>query len=144
VDRKRGIEVRGNSIRLAFTYQGRRCRETLKIPPTPANIKYAERLRQTILHEIEVGRFDYTKHFPNSPRASAHRSESTILVSDALQEAHYSALDVGRLQEHRPQSPDPGVRDTETVPANDYRDQELDRATRLQRQAHQQPPDPAT
>jgi integrase len=86
VDRKRGIEIRGNSIRLTFTYQGRRYRETVKIAPTPANIKYVERLRQTILHEIEVGRFDYVKHFPNSPRAKAYRPGSAAPVSEALRD----------------------------------------------------------
>ncbi len=81
---KRGIEVRGNSIRMAFVYQGQRYRETVKIPPTPANMKYVERWRQTILHEIATGRFDYAKHFPESPRARAHRPGSSISVADAL------------------------------------------------------------
>lgn len=45
----RGISIReldsGKNIRIDFIYRGVRCRETLKIEPTKANLKYAERLR---------------------------------------------------------------------------------------------------
>ena len=85
MDRKHpGIEIRGNSIRLSFIYQGKRYRETVKIQPTPANIKYVERWRQTILHEIALGNFDFVKHFPGSPRAKAHKPGHHITVSEAL------------------------------------------------------------
>jgi len=69
----RGISVRGldssKCIRIDFTYRGVRCRETLKIEPTKANIKYAERLRGEILNAISLGTFNYQDYFPNSQRS---------------------------------------------------------------------------
>ena len=69
----RGISVReldsSKCIRVDFTYRGVRCRETLKIEPTKANIKYAERLRGEILNAISVGSFNYQDYFPNSQRS---------------------------------------------------------------------------
>jgi len=65
-----GATARGKSILIDFTYRGVRCRETLKLFPTRPNLKYAERLHATIMHEIATGTFDYRKHFPESRRAS--------------------------------------------------------------------------
>lgn len=61
-----GVEPRDRSIRIGFEYLGERRRETLRIPPTPANKKFAERKRAQILLEIEKGIFDYGLHFPGS------------------------------------------------------------------------------
>jgi len=65
-----GIEVRGGSIRVVFQYRQRRCRETLKLEPTKANLTYAARLRGEILRKIELGTFDYAAYFPESDFAS--------------------------------------------------------------------------
>jgi integrase len=68
----RGKGVRAtsaSSIGITFQYRGARCREKLRLSPTEANKKYAERLKSTIEHEITLGTFDYAKHFPNSARA---------------------------------------------------------------------------
>lgn len=68
----RGSGVRptsGSSIQIDFRYQGVRCREKLKLDPSPRNLKYAARLKATIEREIELGQFDYAKHFPLSKRA---------------------------------------------------------------------------
>lgn len=67
------VEVRPNSLRIAFQWQGETCRETLKIngkvlPPTKANVQFAQRLAATIHAEIQIGAFDYARHFPDSPR----------------------------------------------------------------------------
>jgi integrase len=68
-----GIEIRhwqkSRSIRIIFCYKGIECRETLRLQPTPNNIKYAERLRGEILNAIERGTFSYANYFPNSKRA---------------------------------------------------------------------------
>ncbi|MDO9252557.1 MAG: DUF3596 domain-containing protein [Hydrogenophaga sp.] len=64
-----GVELREKSIRIGFTHGGTYCRETLKIKPTEANRKYAARLVATINNEIVAGVFDYSAHFPDSPRA---------------------------------------------------------------------------
>lgn len=70
------VEIRPNSLRLAFQWQGQTCRETLRLNgapmrPTKANVLFATRLSETIQNEIRLGTFDYGKHFPDSPRAPA-------------------------------------------------------------------------
>lgn len=72
---------------------GIRCGETLDIPVTKSNIKYAERLRGEVLNHIERGTFDYEKMFPNSKRAKlkgiqVRRYKVAELVDDFI--------DVGR------------------------------------------------
>ena len=64
-----GVRARGNSVLLDFSYQGERCRETLRIKPTKSALREASRKRESILFEIAMGNFDYAKHFPMSPRA---------------------------------------------------------------------------
>lgn len=71
----RGSGVRAaseSSIQIDFRYKGIRCRERIGLAPTQANLKYAQRLKATIEHEIATNVFDYAKHFPESPRA--HRA----------------------------------------------------------------------
>lgn len=69
----RGVSIRrwesGCNIRIAFRYHGVLCRETLKLEPTKANLKYAERLRGEIINAITLGKFNYVDYFPNSKRA---------------------------------------------------------------------------
>jgi integrase len=68
---KPGVRVRSkSSIEIDFYFRGVRCREQIKIVPTPANINSAAKLKARIEHEIGTGEFDYKKHFPNSPRAA--------------------------------------------------------------------------
>lgn len=64
-----GVEARESSIRIAFSWKGQYCRETIRLPPTPRNIKYAANLREEILRRIAVGTFDYGEYFPDSPNA---------------------------------------------------------------------------
>lgn len=66
-----GVEIRENSIRLRFTYEGKRHAETLMqngkpMKPTPANLKYAERLAAQIKDRIRYGTFSVAECF--SPR----------------------------------------------------------------------------
>ncbi|MDP1716756.1 MAG: site-specific integrase [Burkholderiales bacterium] len=85
MDRKKGIRARsGSGIEIDFTYKGRRCRETLKLSPTPANKLYAARKRGAILYEIAQGSFNYSKHFPNSPKAKGYAGGSLQTVGQAL------------------------------------------------------------
>lgn len=83
MDRK-GVTPRGRSIQIDFYYLGKRCRETIKLPPTKANIIYAERLKSTILHEIAIGTFEYAKHFPNSNNVLLGSKVSSMTVEQAL------------------------------------------------------------
>jgi integrase len=66
-----GITANNSSIQIAFTYNGKRCRETLKIKPTKYSLKEMEKKRDNILYQISNGQFDYLKHFPNSKTALA-------------------------------------------------------------------------
>ena len=68
---KNGVRIRGNSIQIDFTYQGIRCRETLKINPTKENLRFANRKKQAISYDMAVGRFNYLEHFPGSAKALA-------------------------------------------------------------------------
>ena len=57
-----GVEVRGNSIRVQFTFGGKVLRRTLNLdgkplPPTAANLKYAHRLAGEIRERIRFGSF---------------------------------------------------------------------------------------
>ena len=71
----RGVEIRGNAIRVAFVYQGERLRKTLKVDgkalyPTPANIKYADRLLIEIKIKIRAGIFMMSEYFPDEAAAA--------------------------------------------------------------------------
>ena len=65
-----GVEPLKSCIRVTFVWQGKRCRETLDLAPTPANIKATERLMARVFKEIELGVFDYESTFPKSSRAA--------------------------------------------------------------------------
>ncbi|MGR5239130.1 Arm DNA-binding domain-containing protein, partial [Vibrio alfacsensis] len=54
-----GIELHGKALRISFFISGKRFKETLGLEPTKQNIKYANGLRETIMHEIRVGTFNY-------------------------------------------------------------------------------------
>lgn len=66
----KGIEIHGKSLRVVFTWRGRRYRETIGLPITKANIKHAAQLRAALLHEITIGTFEYGRHFPESRHAA--------------------------------------------------------------------------
>lgn len=70
----KGIEIRDGKIRIWFMWNGMRCREVLPVAHTPANLRYAERLRSEIIIKIRLGVFRYAEYFPNSPRCSADKS----------------------------------------------------------------------
>lgn len=66
---RQGVEVRPNSIRITFTWEGRAHKETLRnqggavMPPTPANIRYAERMAAEIRERIRLGTFALVEYF---------------------------------------------------------------------------------
>ncbi|MGL1958686.1 MAG: site-specific integrase [Colwellia sp.] len=63
-----GITVNNSSIQIAFTYNGMRCREIIKVKPTKSSLKQAQRKREAVLDAIAWGQFDYLKHFPTSKK----------------------------------------------------------------------------
>ncbi|MCU7837939.1 MAG: site-specific integrase [Candidatus Thiodiazotropha sp. (ex Troendleina suluensis)] len=85
--RGNGVRPASNStIEIDFYYHGVRCKERLKLKPTPANLKRAERHRAAVLDAIERGTFDYSVTFPGSPRAAmfSHEPGAAMLVRDYL------------------------------------------------------------
>ncbi|BES72223.1 site-specific integrase [Marinobacter nanhaiticus D15-8W] len=84
-----GVEIHGKTLRIWFMYQGQRCRETLGVDITKANIKQAAHKRAAILHDIKLGAFDYGRYFPNSPRARASEVSRSIKLSD-LKERYWN------------------------------------------------------
>lgn len=83
----RGVVARSNKgIEITFQYEGRRCRETIPLPPTAANLKRAEQHRAAILYEISRGTFDYAQVFPTSKFAKkvAHINANSHLVGPFL------------------------------------------------------------
>lgn len=74
------------SIAIDFYFQGVRCRERVKLPPTKANQKYVENLKAQILAEIARGTFDYARYFPDSKRARslAKLPGAAVTVGDGL------------------------------------------------------------
>ncbi|MDH0133501.1 site-specific integrase [Pseudomonas asiatica] len=69
-----GIEIHGGNLRVVFMWRRIRCRESLGLPVTKANIKHAALLRAAILHEIKLGTFEYGRHFPDSKHATNYSS----------------------------------------------------------------------
>ncbi|MDR5868129.1 tyrosine-type recombinase/integrase [Halomonas koreensis] len=63
-----GVEVRGNTVRVYFRWQGELCREPLPGKATERKLEHAKRLVTIINYEIEAGTFDYARHFPESRR----------------------------------------------------------------------------
>lgn len=65
----RGVVVRDSSIQLTFTRAGKQEKHTLtrnglKLPPTPANISFAERVAAEIREKIRLGHFHLGDYFP--------------------------------------------------------------------------------
>lgn len=64
-----GVEVRGNAIRVQFTYNGEVLRRTLKVDgkplaPTATNLKYAHRLAAELRERIRFDNFSLAEYFP--------------------------------------------------------------------------------
>ena len=72
-----GVIVRAKHLQIDLRAQGFG-RERLDLLPTPANIRYAERLRAEILGKIERGTFALAEYFPDSPRASEDKPSMTV------------------------------------------------------------------
>lgn len=90
-----GVDIRENSIRVTFTYQGKQRRETLymdgaPMSPTPPNIKYATRLAAEIREKVKNGTFKYAAYFPKS---SIAQTEAPLTLGDFL-DTWYSQLDL--------------------------------------------------
>jgi integrase len=57
-----------SSYEITFTYRGARCRERIKLQPSPTNLKRLQNHLGAIQDSIDKGTFNYAVTFPNSPR----------------------------------------------------------------------------
>lgn len=75
-----------STIEIDFYYAGERCRERIKLEPTPANLKRAAQHRAAVLDAIARGEFDYAITFPKSKNAErfAKRKGDVQTVSKFL------------------------------------------------------------
>ncbi|GAB6263947.1 tyrosine-type recombinase/integrase [Photobacterium sp. R1] len=73
-----GVEIHGKSLRISFSHNHQRCRETLNLRPTKQNIKFAAGKLAAIKHEIAIGSFNYAEHFPNSSKAQGKKKLARI------------------------------------------------------------------
>lgn len=72
--------VTGDRIQIAFSFEGKECREML--PPGPINkssIQRAAVLREDIRDKIKAGDFDYAAFFPDSPKAGVSRKNAGLM-----------------------------------------------------------------
>lgn len=70
-DLPKGIEIRGDSVRLCFAYKSQTCRETLKGKNiSKATVEFAKKKLAIIKYQIAEGAFNYLEHFPSSSRAA--------------------------------------------------------------------------
>lgn len=88
----RGVRLRemrtGTRIQIAFTYQGKECRELLDLPKVnKGTIAYAASLLGEIKRKIEDDAFRYEAYFPNSPMARKFQPPAKwVLMKDLLQQ----------------------------------------------------------
>lgn len=64
----KNVEIHGGSVRIVFYHQGKRCRESLGIAPTAANIAAAGARLRKLEKAIVRGTFVYEAEFPDSLR----------------------------------------------------------------------------
>lgn len=73
-----GVEIHGGYLRVAFSINTKRYKESLGLKANEQNIKYAAGLVATVKHEIRIGQFVYSKHFPNSKHATGTYTNVTL------------------------------------------------------------------
>lgn len=85
--RQEGVRAKSaSSVQIDFSYLGERRRETIKLPPTKANLQFAVNKRAAILHEIALGKFNYADHFPQSRYASTLGKLTNKTIGEALED----------------------------------------------------------
>lgn len=95
------MRPRGNSIMIDFRYRHVRCREVIKLEPTPKNIKIAENMLGAIKHDIALNKFIYANYFPNSNKVYlfGERTKTNMTIAEALDWWWKEAKDL-----HRPKT----------------------------------------
>lgn len=98
---RQGIFAREASIRIIFNYEGKRHFETLSIPPTPSNLKYAASVRTEILRRIEIGTFNFAEFFPDSKNAPIADRPLARNIVNAWLETKGRSIEATTLKEYR-------------------------------------------
>lgn len=102
-----GIKQHGKGIQVTFYWNGERYRPTLKISPTPTNLKYATRLKAEIERAIALGNYtleQYAAHFPTSRIARSTPKDDSRLTFKDMSDLWLSAssqLSHGTLVKYR-------------------------------------------
>lgn len=65
IQKHKGVQVRGERMRVYFQYGGRRVFKSVSGQPTPENIAHCARIVEAIEREIAAGTFVYQKYFPD-------------------------------------------------------------------------------
>lgn len=79
-----GVEVNNGTLRIRFTYDGKRYAETLfGLKPTPSNMKAAIRIAADVRQKIRLGVFDYPATFPGSKHVATAAPEAMTLAAYA-------------------------------------------------------------
>ncbi|MHB1098528.1 MAG: tyrosine-type recombinase/integrase [Burkholderiales bacterium] len=78
-----------STIEIDFYYAGKRCRERIRLEPTPANLKRASNHRAAILDAIDRGTFDYAVTFPESNFAKKLKQEAAEQEANVLTVSSY-------------------------------------------------------
>ncbi len=96
-----GVTVRkhkqAQTIQITFQMGAIRCRESLPLPPTPANIKFAKALRDEIMAKIVRGTFVYGEYFPKSPRAEKTATTTVATLLDNFMQEGETAVARGNM-----------------------------------------------
>jgi integrase len=100
--KRKTIEV----YRIAFSYRGAECRETIVLPHTKSNDNYVSRLRAEILGKIARNDFNYAEFFPESSRAGefgrgARRSDKLKPLLEAYRDRVKHTLEPSTYDAYR-------------------------------------------
>ena len=71
------VESHGDTLRLRFWLNEKRVTESLGLPDTAPNRKFAARTLAAVQRDIERECLDWSKYFPNSKRAQAELGDTT-------------------------------------------------------------------
>ncbi|MDA8489662.1 tyrosine-type recombinase/integrase [Kluyvera sp. Awk 3] len=100
-----GVENHGGTLRIWFSYKGKRVRESLGVPDTIKNRKIAGELRTAVCFSIKMGNFDYAERFPDSPNLRTFGiAPQDVTVADltekwlSLKEMEIASSTLGRYE----------------------------------------------
>lgn len=71
-----GVSIRSNkAVQVEFMWEGRRCTQTIKGPPTQGAVQAAVAKRMVVLDAIKHNAFKLEHHFPNSRKVKENREK---------------------------------------------------------------------